>query len=105
MGKRILTSNEHARLQEMAALRLERMPVQYIIGVWEFCNLNLKMCRSPSVFIPRPETEELVNIVLELLRLSGQDEKSKPLHEPSCLEVGCGSGAVSLGLLSKHPKV
>lgn len=104
MGKRILSLNEHARLQEMAALRLKRMPVQYIIGEWDFCNLTLKMCRSPSVFIPRPETEELVNIVLELLTLSEQDE-NKPLYEPSCLEVGCGSGAVSLGLLSRHSKV
>ena len=80
----------------MAALRLKRMPVQYILGEWDFGSLTLRMCHSPSVFIPRPETEELVEIASEYI---DSDSISK------CLEIGCGSGAVSLGLLSKHPKV
>ena len=39
----------------MTEQRLNRMPVQYIVGEWDFCNINVKL--SPPVFIPRPETE------------------------------------------------
>lgn len=39
----------------MITFPLCRMPVQYILGEWDFQGLNLKM--APPVFIPRPETE------------------------------------------------
>lgn len=42
-------------IQELGSYRLQRMPVQYILGEWDFQGLNLKM--APPVFIPRPETE------------------------------------------------
>lgn len=65
-----------------------RMPVQYIVGEWDFYNITLKM--RPPVFIPRPETECLVEKALELLR---------GISTPKVLEIGCGSGAISLSLL------
>ncbi|KAG8436147.1 hypothetical protein GDO86_007304 [Hymenochirus boettgeri] len=83
-------------IESMAQQRLKRIPVQYIIGVWDFLDLTLQM--RPPVFIPRPETEELVGFVLEGSRL---------LHccsEPLVLEVGCGTGAVSLALLQRIPQ-
>lgn len=73
---------------------MARMPVQYIIGEWDFCELNLKIV--PPVFIPRPETEELVELILQQT-----DDKLTMRF----LEVGCGTGAISLALLHSLPKV
>lgn len=64
------------------------MPLQYILGEWDFHTVTLKMC--PPVFIPRPETEQLVEIALTILR---------GMTNPQVLEIGCGSGAISLALL------
>jgi methylase of polypeptide subunit release factors len=48
--------------EEMCLQRLRRTPVQYIVGDWDFHQLTLRL--SPPVLIPRPETEELVELVL-----------------------------------------
>lgn len=70
------------------------MPIQYIVGEWEFRDLLLKM--QPPVFIPRPETEELVELILQ------QFDCKRTMR---FLEVGCGTGAISLALLKPLPKV
>lgn len=72
------------------------MPVQYIIGEWEFRDITLKMV--PPVFIPRPETEILVDIVLR--RVAAMKE-----NELNVLDIGCGSGAISLALVHASSKV
>ncbi|CAI5687503.1 MTRF1L release factor glutamine methyltransferase isoform X2 [Oreochromis niloticus] len=78
------------------------MPVQYVIEEWDFRDLTLKM--RPPVFIPRPETEELVELVLNDLQM--KTEMGVPdKMEPTCLEVGCGSGAISLSLLKTLPQL
>ncbi|XP_057623978.1 MTRF1L release factor glutamine methyltransferase isoform X4 [Chionomys nivalis] len=81
-------------------LEPKQMPVQYILGEWDFQGLNLKM--EPPVFIPRPETEELVEWILEEVaqRPSAVGAQGGPL----ILEVGCGSGAIALSLLSQLPE-
>ncbi|XP_047705125.1 MTRF1L release factor glutamine methyltransferase isoform X2 [Prionailurus viverrinus] len=87
-------------VQKLSSCRLQRMPVQYILGEWDFQGLSLKM--APPVFIPRPETEELVEWVLKEVTQS-----SCPMGAqggPLILEVGCGSGAISLSLLSQLPQ-
>lgn len=63
------------------------MPIQYIIGEWDFYSLKLKML--PSVFIPRPETESLVSMIV-----ASNDSKSGTF-----LEIGTGTGAISIALL------
>lgn len=70
------------------------MPVQYILGEWDFHCLTLKVV--PPVFIPRPETEQLVELAIRNL---------KDLEAPKVLEIGCGSGAISLALLHSLPLV
>ena len=65
------------------------MPVQYIIGEWDFRDITLKLV--PPVFIPRPESEMLVHYVLKALNSSENEEQE-------ILEVGCGSGALSLAI-------
>nr|XP_055068581.1 MTRF1L release factor glutamine methyltransferase [Misgurnus anguillicaudatus] len=93
-----LTDRERDKVWKLCSKRLTSMPVQYVIEEWDFRDLTLKM--TPPVFIPRPETEELVGLVLEDLRLMLGESYGTDLR---CLEVGCGSGAVSLSLLHGIP--
>ncbi|XP_075619007.1 MTRF1L release factor glutamine methyltransferase isoform X2 [Balearica regulorum gibbericeps] len=53
-----LTAVQQEQIQQLSNKRLERMPVQYVLGEWDFQDLTLKM--RPPVFIPRPETESRV---------------------------------------------
>lgn len=84
-----LSLTEVEEINKLANMRLSRMPVQYVIGEWDFRDVNLIM-RKP-VFIPRPETEQLVDYVLK------EVEENKKASE--VLEFCCGSGAISLALL------
>ncbi|XP_058534390.1 MTRF1L release factor glutamine methyltransferase isoform X2 [Ochotona princeps] len=95
-----LTPWQLRRVQELCSHRLQRMPVQYILGEWDFRGLSLKM--MPPVFIPRPETEELVEWVLEEVPQSPCVTRAQ--GGPLILEVGCGSGAIALSLLSLLPE-
>ena len=79
--------------EQMCSQRLARQPVQYILGDWDFHELTLQL-RAP-VLIPRPETEQLVEMVLA----AHGDNPALRL-----LDVGCGSGAIGLALLNKLPK-
>ncbi|XP_014986319.2 MTRF1L release factor glutamine methyltransferase isoform X9 [Macaca mulatta] len=138
-----LTSQQLQCIRELSSRRLQRMPVQYILGEWDFQGLSLRMV--PPVFIPRPETEphrgmpyqelkrtwpvaeseeawnrevctcwpssawlglailrELVEWVLEEVAQRSYAVGSP--GSPLILEVGCGSGAISLSLLSQLPQ-
>ncbi|XP_064400759.1 MTRF1L release factor glutamine methyltransferase-like isoform X3 [Halichondria panicea] len=77
----------------MLSQRLLRVPVQYIIGEWDFRTLTLAM--RPPVFIPEPETEELVGLVLDEL-LSDQSR-----GDVKFLDLCCGSGAIAISLLTE----
>ncbi len=83
-------SDRLIELDRLVLCRLARMPVQYILGEWDFRRLTLKM--RPPVFIPRPETEQLAGMVLDRLRPGDK-----------VVEIGCGSGALSLALLDEGP--
>ncbi|XP_064154476.1 MTRF1L release factor glutamine methyltransferase isoform X1 [Anguilla rostrata] len=94
-----LTDVQTHQFWELCSKRLARMPVQYVIEEWDFRDLTLKM--RPPVFIPRPETEELVGLVLAGFQ-SRQDSRVPGLR---CLELCCGSGAISLSLLHSLPQL
>ena len=80
-------------MQQCVTRRARNEPVQYIVGDWDFYNLrNIKV--RPPTLIPRPETEELVEIVLSSFA---------HVHPPRFLEVGPGSGAISIALLKEWP--
>ena len=83
--ERPLHSSEVDRYREYVRQRLQRVPVQYITGVAAFRHLELTV--TPAVLIPRPETEVLVDVALELLSEDGR-----------VLDLCCGSGAVALSL-------
>ncbi|XP_068615886.1 MTRF1L release factor glutamine methyltransferase-like [Brachionichthys hirsutus] len=97
-----LSREQTEQMWKLCTRRLSRMPVQYVIEEWDFRDLTLKM--RPPVFIPRPATEELVELVLTDL-----DRKPSPGPDADAqhafLEVGCGSGAISLSLLKSRPQL
>ncbi|XP_035675876.1 MTRF1L release factor glutamine methyltransferase-like [Branchiostoma floridae] len=93
-----VTAEERTKVWDLCEKRMNRVPIQYILGEWDFRDLNLVM--RPPVFIPRPETEELV----EHLWLYLQEDLTREDEELDILEVGCGSGAISLSLLHEFPQ-
>ena len=58
-----LSPDQINKLESFVLCRLARMPVQYIVGDWDFRSITLRT--RPPVFIPRPETEQLVGLVLD----------------------------------------
>ena len=81
-----------ADLERAVVRRLAGEPLQYVIGHWPFRSLDLEV--NESVLIPRPETEELVDVALGALAARG-------VRAPRILDLGCGSGAIGLALLAE----
>jgi release factor glutamine methyltransferase len=79
-----------ARFEALLTRRLGREPLQYVLGTAEFAGLTLEV--GPGVFIPRSETEVLVEAVAG--RLTGPARIA---------DVGTGSGAILLALLARLP--
>lgn len=80
-----LQATDRARLDAWAARRRAGEPVAYLLGSQGFRDFELRV--SPAVLIPRPETELLVETVLERLE-----------HGQRVLELGTGSGAIAIAL-------
>ena len=93
---RILTDDEAARLEGFARRRIAGEPVARIIGVKEFWGLPLQL--SPATLVPRPDTETVVELALEMLR--AESRRDRPLR---IADLGTGSGAILLALLSELP--
>lgn len=68
-----LTADQCRALERLVHCRLSRMPLQYIAGDWDFRRITL--ATRPPVFIPRPETEQLVDLVLEHIMPHHQQER------------------------------
>ncbi len=86
---RPLTPPQFAHYKSLLNKRIRGEPIQHILGRREFWSLDLKV--TPEVFIPRPETELLVEEVLKIFR----DERSLALR---FMDVGTGSGAIAIAL-------
>lgn len=91
---RPLSQPELKRFKKKIQRRINREPVAYIVGVKEFWSLELDVTRD--VLIPRPETECLVEKALELLPETDASPKR-------ILDLGTGSGAITLALASQRP--
>jgi release factor glutamine methyltransferase len=121
--ERELSSDEMQRYDEALARRATGVPAQYITGHQEFWGLDLLV--SPSVLIPRPETEHVIESVLELISSAYPElnrsqnpsqewrEGGAAPHEQSphnlrfanlhIVDVGTGSGAIALSLAKEIP--
>jgi release factor glutamine methyltransferase len=91
-GDRILTPEQIEKFNLFLQERLSGKPLQYIIGSTEFFGLEFKV--NESVLIPRPETETLVETVIE---------KLKDFTRPKIVDLGTGSGAIAI-VLAKNIK-
>ena len=89
-----LSSNDQAELEKIM-LRLEKAePVQYVLGVADFCGRQFHV--APGVLIPRPETSELCRIIEE-----GGTRKEE--REYQILDIGTGSGCIAITLALDIP--
>ena len=80
------------RFAELLDQRADRVPLQHLTGRAAFRHLELAV--GPGVFVPRPETEQLVEWALG--RLAG-------IAEPVVVDLGTGSGAIALSIAHEHP--
>lgn len=96
MFDRPLTSEELERLRPLIKRRAKHEPIQYITGTTSFLDYEFQV--DPSVLIPRPETEELVERVLNDL---ANPSSLQPLR---ILDVGTGSGCIAISLAAKRPE-
>ena len=93
---RPVTMVEAARIEDYASRRVGGEPVARIVGCKEFWGLPLQL--SAATLVPRPDTETLVELALEILR----DEPGHD-HRWRIADIGTGSGAILLALLSELP--
>jgi release factor glutamine methyltransferase len=93
-----VTSPVRADLAEtarnMAARRRAGEPLQHVFGHWSFRSLDLVL--DPRVLIPRPETEQVVEVALAEARRAGEGA-------PLVVDAGTGSGAIALAVATELP--
>lgn len=92
---RPLSETEVSSYREYLRRRLRHEPLQYILGEIEFFGVSLDV--TPGVLIPRPETEELVERLVDWLRNHGAHERRR------VLDIGCGSGCIAVALAACLP--
>lgn len=82
------------RVRELASRRAAREPLQHITGTAPFRSLELAV--GPGVFVPRPETEQVVQFAIDALR-------AVPSPAPIAVDLGTGSGAIALAMATEVP--
>ncbi|MCH6256458.1 peptide chain release factor N(5)-glutamine methyltransferase [Puniceicoccaceae bacterium K14] len=91
---RPLSDQELVDMRSNVVRRGKREPLQYIVGHTQFHDLQLKV--DPRVLIPRPETEQLVELI--------KDSYMDSAPPARILDLGTGSGAIALGLAQIFPE-
>jgi release factor glutamine methyltransferase len=90
---RLLTHAELAAARGLVGRRVNREPLQYILGTQEFCGLEFDV--NPAVLIPRPETELLVEYVAQRIPVERQ---------ATIVDVCTGSGCIAVAIARLRPR-
>ncbi len=91
--ERMLSAKEAEQFENLLKRRLASEPLQYLTGTQEFFGLLFEV--SPDVLIPRPETEHLIEAVLERFEREAN---------PRIVDVGTGSGAMAVAIAHALPR-
>lgn len=91
---RVLDAEERALFGEFVERRASREPLQHITGRAAFRSMELAV--GPGVFVPRPETESVVQFAIDALR-------AVPIPRPIGVDLGTGSGAIALAMATEVP--
>lgn len=99
IASRAVSVAEADRFTLLVSERAERVPLQHLTGLAPFRHLELRV--GPGVFIPRPETEQVVQVALDqLTRMAAQ----RPVDwRPRVIDLGTGSGALAAAIAAEHP--
>jgi len=89
-----LGPEDASAIAELVSRRAAREPLQHITGRAPFRSLNLAV--GPGVFVPRPETEQVVQFAIDALRATATPE-------PIGIDLGTGSGAIALAMATEVP--
>jgi len=106
----VLTQSQYDTFQGMIARRLQSEPLQYILGKWDVWEYDQWIIRPP-LLCPRPETEELIDLVLDDYKNNHNNWKNQNDDDDDdddgiiqILDVGCGTGIIGIALADKIPK-
>ena len=97
-ARAIIGGDEPAGYAELVAERARRIPLQHLTGVAHFRYLTLAV--GPGVFVPRPETETVVQTVVDELR----EQLAAGVHRPHVVDLGTGSGAIAASVAHEVPQ-
>jgi len=100
--------NQSELFSGLVEKRAARVPLQHLTGVAYFRNLELQV--GPGVFVPRPETELLVDLAIDALSKAAladsalADATLAETGQPIVVDLGTGSGAIALAIVQEVPK-
>ncbi|HXP17678.1 MAG TPA: peptide chain release factor N(5)-glutamine methyltransferase [Terriglobales bacterium] len=97
--ERELTAGEQERFEQALAQRAKGVPAQYITGHQEFWGMDFIV--TPAVLIPRPETEHVIETVMQLEPAGGG---ARPTRTLRIVDAGTGSGCIALALAKELPQ-
>jgi release factor glutamine methyltransferase len=101
LASQVLTADQSTTFISLLDRRCQLEPIQYIVGKWDFHMLSELAIRKPML-CPRPETEELVELVLNDVRRL-KLERGNNDDRIRILDVGAGTGAIGIALTNQYP--
>jgi release factor glutamine methyltransferase len=99
-GEGTVSREQQAKIDETIARRLAGEPLSRILGEREFW--GLKFAIGPETLDPRPDTETLVRVALEILTKKFHVKQGNPSKAAEILDLGTGSGAILLSILHEN---